>query len=52
MLFALRMILAVIGAKNQIGSNCAAIWQAIITFFISNGPMMMEMIDKVWYYIA
>jgi hypothetical protein len=52
MLFALRMILAIIGTKNQIWSNSAAIWQAIVTFFIRNGPMMMEMIEEAWYYIS
>jgi hypothetical protein len=51
MLFALRMILAIIGTKNQIWSDSAAIWQAIITFFIRNGPMMMETIEKAWFYI-
>ena len=52
MLFALRIILAVIGAKNQIWSDSAAIWQAIITFFIRNGPMMMEMIKEAWNEIS
>jgi hypothetical protein len=52
MLFALRMILAIIGAKNQIWSNSAAIWQPIITFFIRNEPMMMQMIMEAWYYIS
>jgi hypothetical protein len=44
------MILAVIGAKNQIWNDSAAIWQAII--FIRNGPMMMETIKEAWYYIS
>jgi hypothetical protein len=29
-----------------------AILQAIITFFIRNGPMMMQTIKEVWYYIS
>jgi hypothetical protein len=41
MLFALRMIITIIGAKNQIWNDSASIWQAVITFFIRNGPMMM-----------
>jgi hypothetical protein len=53
MLFALRMIFAVISAKNQTWSeDSAAIWQPIITFFIRNGCMMMEMIEEAWYYIS
>jgi hypothetical protein len=41
MLFALRMIITIIGAKSQIWNDSASIWQAVITFFIRNGPMMM-----------
>jgi hypothetical protein len=42
-----------IDTKNQTWSeDSAAIWQAIITFFIRNGPMMMEMIEEAWYYIS
>jgi hypothetical protein len=53
MLIALRMIFAVIGTKNQTWSeDSAAIWQAIVTFFKRNGPMMMEMIEEAWYYIS
>jgi hypothetical protein len=52
MLFVLRMILTIIRTKDQIWSNSAAIWQAIVTFFISKGPMMMEMIEEAWYYIS
>jgi hypothetical protein len=52
MLFALRMILTIIGNKNQIWSDSAAVWQAIITFFIRNGPMMMQTIKEAWYYIS
>jgi hypothetical protein len=48
MLYALRMLLAVIGAKqHQIWSYSAAVWQAIVTLFIRNGPIMMETIEKV-----
>jgi hypothetical protein len=52
MLFALRMILTVIGSKDQIWSDSAAIWQAIVTFFISNGPIKMKTIEEAWYYIS
>jgi hypothetical protein len=52
MLYALRMFLAAIGAKNQIWSDSAAIWQAVIMLFIRNGPMMMEMIESMWYYLS
>ena len=52
MLYALRMLIAIIGAKNQIWSDSAAVWQAIVTLFITNGPIMMETIEKAWYYIS
>jgi hypothetical protein len=52
MLYALRMLLAIIGAKNQVWSNSALSWQAIIMCFIRNGPIMMEMIEKAWYYLS
>jgi hypothetical protein len=52
MLYALRMLVAVIGAKHQIWSDSAAIWQAIITLFIRNGPIMMETIEKARYYLS
>jgi hypothetical protein len=52
MLYALRMLIAVIGTKNQIWSDSAAVWQAIVTPFITNGPIMMETIEKAWYYLS
>jgi hypothetical protein len=52
MLYALMMLLAVIGKKHQIWSDSAAVWQAIITLFIRNGPIMMETIKKAWYYLS
>jgi hypothetical protein len=39
-------------AKNQIWSNSAAVWQAIVMLFITNGPIMMETIEKAWYYLS
>jgi hypothetical protein len=51
-LYALRMLLAVIGAKNQIWSDSAAVWQAVVTLFIRNGPIMMETIESAWYYLS
>jgi hypothetical protein len=52
MLYALRMLLAVIGSKYQIWSDSAAVWQAVVTLFIRNGPIMMETIKSVWYYLS
>jgi hypothetical protein len=52
MLYALRMLIAVIGAKNQIWSNSAAVWQAIVMLFITNGPIMMKTIEKASYYLS
>jgi hypothetical protein len=52
MLYALRMLIAVIGAKNQIWSDSAAVWQAVVTLFIRNGPIMMEMIESMWYCLS
>jgi hypothetical protein len=40
------MLLAIIGAKNQIWSDSAAVWQAVVTLFIRNGPIMMETIES------
>jgi hypothetical protein len=51
-LYALRMLLPIIGAKNQIWSDSAAIWQAVVTLFIRDGPIMMEMIKSTWYYLS
>jgi hypothetical protein len=51
-LYALRMLLAIIGAKNQIWSDSAAVWQAVVTLFIRNRPIMMETIESVWYYLS
>jgi hypothetical protein len=51
-LYALRMLLAIIGAKNQIWSDSAAVWQAVVTLFIRNGPIMMETIESMWYYLS
>jgi hypothetical protein len=52
MMFALRMLLAAIGAKHQIWSDSAAVWRAIVTLFIRNGYIMMEMIKKAWHYLS
>jgi hypothetical protein len=53
MLYALRMLLAVIGtSRNQIWSDSAAVWQAIVMLFITNGPIMMKMIEEAWYYVS
>jgi hypothetical protein len=46
------MLLAIIGAKNQIWSDSAAVWQAVVTLFIRNGPIMMETIKSAWYYLS
>jgi hypothetical protein len=46
------MLLTVIGAKNQIWSDSAAVWQAIVRLFIRNGPIMMETIESMWYYLS
>jgi hypothetical protein len=46
------MLLAIIGAKNQIWSDSAAVWQAVVTLFIRNGPIMMEMIEIMCYYLS
>jgi hypothetical protein len=51
-LYALRMLLAIIGAKNQIWSDSAAVWQAVVMLFIRNGPIMMETIESMWYYLS
>jgi hypothetical protein len=51
-LYALRMLLTVIGTKNQIWSDSAAVWQAVVTLFIRNGPIMMETIESLWYYLS
>jgi hypothetical protein len=47
MVYALRMLLAVIGTKNQIWSDSAAVWQAVVMLFIRNGPIMMETIKSM-----
>jgi hypothetical protein len=62
------MLLAIIVAKNQIWSDSAAIWQAVIMLllhqdrthhdgnnqelFIRNGSVMMETIESMWYYLS
>jgi hypothetical protein len=51
-LYALRMLLANIGTKNQIWSDSAAIWQAVVMLFIRNGPIIMETIESAWYYLS
>jgi hypothetical protein len=52
MQYALRMLLAIIGAKNQIWSDSAAVWEAVVTLFIRNRPIMMEMIKSMGYYLS